>query len=174
MAYVLWMALIDLPKRKSHKFWHPDSVDLILTAASMTAVFSFWNAINIRPSMLTDPGYQELRLGIERDMKISLVAILGISSAFALIYGKDGYIPAAAAAATGVGMYLWTDYELNNSNPVAEVIGGSEDLYQDAIDKTDASSLRATSTNYPLIFSPMSLNQAALPRRKLKDQVGMN
>jgi len=107
------MALINLPKRSNHKFFSPNNSDLILTAAAMTASFSFWNAINIRPSMLVSPVYRAQRERIKYHMNISLAAIFGMSTLFAVIYGHKGYIPAAAAAGTGILMYAWTNSELN-------------------------------------------------------------
>jgi hypothetical protein len=106
-------ALIDLPKKSAKSFWHPESQELILTAAAMITTFEFWNAVNIRPSILTDPGYRDQYEGLKHHMNLSIAAILGISTAFALIYGRKGYLPALAAAATGATMYLWTSYELD-------------------------------------------------------------
>lgn len=106
-------ALIDLPKKNVKSFWHPESQELILTAAAMVTTFEFWNAINIRPSILTDPGYRDQAEGIKHHMNLSLVVILGISTGFAAIYGEKGYLPAIAAAATGITMYAWTNYEIN-------------------------------------------------------------
>jgi len=169
-------ALINLPKKSSNKFWHPESTDLILTAAAMTTVFSFWNAINIRPSMLTDPGYQEQRVGIERNMKISLGVILGICAGFGLVYGRKGWIPAAAAAGTGIAMYAWTDYELK-LHKSGELIDGSVASYQDSIELADADAL-SLMTVVPeiqsVLFQPMSLGSTAISRKKRKETVGMN
>jgi hypothetical protein len=175
-THVIWMALIDLPRKSADKFWHPESTDLILTAAAMTTVFSFWNAINIRPSMLTDPGYQEQRVGIERNMKISLGVILGICAGFGLVYGRKGWIPAAAAAGTGVAMYLWTDSELKRNDP-AETIDGSGSLYQDTFEPTDAdasSLMTVVPEIQSVLFQPMSVDSTAISGKKRKESVGMN
>jgi len=119
---VMTTALISLPKKDTRSFWHPESQELILTAAAITTVFSFWNAVNIRPSILTDPGYNTQKEGIVHHMNLSLAVILGISTGFAAIYGKKGYLPATAAAGTGIIMYLWTKYELDRHDDVTYML----------------------------------------------------
>jgi hypothetical protein len=105
--------LIDLPTKKVSSFWHPESQELILTAAAVTTAFTFWNAVNIRPSILTDPGYADQYEGLKHHMNLSMAVILGISAAFAAIYGERGYLPAVAAVGTGAVMYVWTNAEIN-------------------------------------------------------------
>lgn len=173
---MIWMALIDLPKKSTNKFWHPESTDLILTAAAMTTTFSFWNAINIRPSMLTDPGYQEQSEGIERNMKISLGVILGICAGFGLVYGRKGWIPAIAAAGTGIAMYAWTDYELKRHRH-GELIDGSGSSYIEKIDQTEASALSMITTSpeiQSVLFQPMSMQSAEISVKRRKETVGMD
>jgi hypothetical protein len=106
-------ALITMPKKNIKSFWHPESQDLILTAAAVTTTFAFWNAVNIRPAILTDPAYTDQAGGIIHHMKLSMWAILGISAGFAVIYGEKGYLPAVAAVCTGATMYFWTKNELD-------------------------------------------------------------
>lgn len=134
-------------RKNSKTFWHPDSRELILTAAAATAVFTLWNSINIRPAWLTDPKYKPRKEAIRHHMNLTLVAILGISAGIVAIYGKRGCIPAAAAAGTGITMYLWTNAELNRD--VVEVIPLVNDLTG-----ADSSSLRIR-TNYPELYKPM-------------------
>ena len=114
--------LIDLPKKRVNKFFDPESQDLILSIAAVGTVFTFWDAINIRPSLLTDPGYQEQKNGITRHMNLSFLVICGMALAFSLIYKKKGYIPALSAVGTGVMMYIWTSSELNRVRSEKEYI----------------------------------------------------
>jgi hypothetical protein len=106
-------ALINLPKKNTGSFFHPENRDLILSLAASGFAFSFWNAINLRPSLMTDPGYQDQKDGLERNMNISLLAIGLMAGVLSLIYGKNGYVPSALMIATGAGMYIWTTSELN-------------------------------------------------------------
>lgn len=107
-------ALINLPRKNTPAFFHPENRDLILSLAASGFAFSFWNAINLRPSLMTDPGYQDQKSGLERNMNITLAAIGIMAGVLSLIYGRNGYVPAALMVATGAGMYIWTTSELNH------------------------------------------------------------
>lgn len=139
-------ALIDLPKKSASKFWHPESQELILTAAAVTTVFTFWNAINIRPSILTDPGYRDQYEGLKHHMNLTMAAILGISVGFAAIYGEKGYLPAAASIGTGAVLYAWTYGEILRHE--------EEGLLVNDLSDADTASLRVH-TDYPEIYRPM-------------------
>lgn len=145
-------ALVDLPQKDVSKFWHPESHELILSSAAMITVFTFWNAINLRPSILTDPGYGDQYDGIRHHMNLSLAVILGISTAFAAIYGSKGYLPALAAAGTGVTMYVWTNMELSRHKDLGGLIPEQQDTDAEAL------SLRAH-TDYPIMFQPMYIQK---------------
>ena len=119
-------ALIALPKKSVKSFWHPESQDLVLTAAAVTTTFAFWNAVNIRPAILTDPNYTDQAGGIIHHMNLSMWVIFGISAGFAVIYGEKGYIPALAAVCTGTTMYIWTKYELDR-----HLVGTGDTLFTD-------------------------------------------
>ena len=139
--------LVDLPKNKVSSFWHPESQELILTAAAMTTVFTFWNAINIRPSILTDPGYRDQAEGLKHHMNLSIAAILGISAAFAVIYGEKGYLPAVTAAGTGIVMYVWTNSEINKHT--------EEGILPDTDMDAESLGLRIKTEDYPTLYRPM-------------------
>lgn len=108
--------LIPLPKKSTNKFLHPSSRDLILSLAGAGLVFTFWNSINIRPSLLTDPAYQAQKAGLETNMVLSMGVISAMSLVVPLIYGKNGYVPGIVMFLTGAGMYVWTAAQLNNLN----------------------------------------------------------
>lgn len=105
----------NLPKRKVNKFFHPESHELILSLAAAGVAFTFWNSINIRPSLLTDPAYQDQKTGLERNMNLSMLAISLMAAGISLVYGREGYIPSIIMFATGAGMYAWTAAELNRT-----------------------------------------------------------
>lgn len=161
----MFEALISVPKKKSvKKFWHPESQELILSAASITTAFIFWNTINIRPSMLTDPGYQEQKEGLQHHMNLSLAVILGISAAFSLIYGKQGYLAALAAASTGVTMYIWTSAELNRPR--------SGESYPSEWVDVEPMGLKVH-TEYPAMYRPMEMGTTALKPKKRRETAAM-
>jgi len=145
-------ALVDLPSKDVNKFWHPESHELILSAAAMTTVFAFWNAINLRPSILTDPGYGDQYEGLRHHMNLSIAVILGISAAFAAVYGEKGYLPALAAAGTGVTMYIWTNAELSRHKDYSIPDGDQSNTDAEAL------SLHAH-TDYPIMFQPMYIQK---------------
>jgi hypothetical protein len=153
-------SLIPLPSKNPSAFWHPESHELILTLASITTAFSFWNAINIRPSLLTDPGYQEQKNRIQHHMNLSLMVILGISAGFALIYGKTGYLASLAAAGTGITMYVWTSNELNRDR--------GEDQSPLNIVDMDPASLRIR-TKYPVMFRPMGMESTDITHKQRRE-----
>ena len=105
----------NLPKKKVGKFFHPESDELILSLAAAGVAFTFWNSINIRPSLLTDPAYQQQIHGLERNMNMSMMVIAAMAAGVSLIYGRQGYIPSIVMFATGAGLYAWTAAELNNT-----------------------------------------------------------
>ena len=148
-------AIINLPKKDVKSFWHPESQDLILTLAAVTSAFSFWNTINIRPSILTDPGYRDQYEGIKHHMNLTMIAILGISVGFAAIYGTKGYLPAAAAVSTGAVMYMWTNNEINKHVEEELLVNYPEDI--------EAESL-SMHTDYPEIYRPMYIMRKEQPR----------
>lgn len=142
--------LIDLPTKKVSSFWHPESQELILTAAAMTTAFTFWNAVNIRPSILTDPGYQDQYEGLKHHMNLSMAVILGISLGFAAIYGEKGYLPALAAVGTGATMYIWTNAEIGKH--------AGENLLPDVNMDAESMELREPG-NYPTMYRPMYIQK---------------
>jgi hypothetical protein len=143
----MYESLIPLPKKDVNKFFHPESQELILTAAAVTTAFTFWNAVNIRPSILTDPGYSNQYEGIRHHMNLSLAVIVGLSATFALIYGVKGLLPSIAAASTGVVMYAWTNAELNKH---------SEDGLLSITDiNAESVGLKIHTENYPVMYRPM-------------------
>ena len=154
-------AIISLPKKDVKSFWHPESQELILTAAALTTVFSFWNAVNIRPAILTDPGYNDQAGGIIHHMNLSMAVILGISAAFAVLYGEKGYLPSAAAVGTGAVMYVWTKSELDRHFD-------SRDAEIGDISDADASGLRIH-TDYPALYRPMVMQAATLTPKRRKE-----
>jgi hypothetical protein len=142
-------SLIPIPKKGDKSFWHPDSQELILTAAAVTTVFTFWNAINIRPSILTDPGYRDQYEGLKHHMNLSMAVILGISVGFAAIYGERGYLPAAASIGTGAVLYAWAYGEMLK-HPLEE-----ESLIENPL---NAKSMEMRiHTDYPELYRPMYL-----------------
>lgn len=137
-------SLVDLPSKSNGEFLHPESPELILTLVAAGFAFSFWNTINIKPSMLTDTGYQKQREGLFRNMNLTLAAILGMSVGLGMIYHKIGYIPAMAMAGTGIGMYCWSAAELNRN------LGSGEpyaELFKDVSVNQGAQSVLFSSTN---------------------------
>jgi hypothetical protein len=108
--------------------------------------------------MLTDPGYQEQKEGIQHHMNLSLAVILGMSAAFSLTYGKQGYLAALAAASTGVTMYIWTSAELNRPR-------GGESYPAEWAD-TEPMGLKVH-TDYPQMYRPMGMETTVIkPKRR--------
>lgn len=104
--------LIDLPKKVSHKLLHPSSTDLILSLVASGAAFTFWNAINIKPSMLTDPGYQEYRDELAHHMNITMAIILLGALGMSAVYKDRAYLASLSMIGTGAIMYIWSTSEL--------------------------------------------------------------
>jgi len=104
--------LIDLPKKVTHTLLHPSSIDLILSFVASGATFTFWNAINIKPSMLTDPGYQEYRNELAHHMNITMAIILLGSLGLSAVYKDKAYLASLSMIGTGAIMYVWSTSEL--------------------------------------------------------------
>ena len=157
-------ALVELPKRRTKTFLHPENRDLVLSMVASGFAFTFWNQINVRPSMLSDPGYQDQKEGLQRTMNISLLAILAMAAGLAIIYKNGGYTPAMIMAGTGVGMYLWTDFELNHTLQT----GSDQSLIQQSQVQSDA--VRAHSMS--VLYHPgqnLSFETRALPPKRRKE-----
>lgn len=144
--------LVELPKKDSKSFWHPESHELILTSAAIITTFTFWNAINLRPSILTDPGYGDQYGGLRHHMNLSMAVILGISAMFAAVYGEKGYLPALGAISAGALMFVWTNTELSRHADLSGAIPEQQNTDAEAL------SLRAH-TNYPIMFQPMYIQK---------------
>lgn len=50
---------------------------------------------------------------VRNGMNLGLLANLALAGGIALVYGKAGVVPAAATAATGVGLWLLYDNAIN-------------------------------------------------------------
>lgn len=157
--------LVNLPNKRPKRFLHPENPDLVLSMVASAFIFTFWNAINIRPSLLTDPSYKDQRAGIERNMNISLLVILALSGGLAAIYGRDGYIPALCMTATGAGMYIWTTEELNHTDT-----GSDTPLLQEpTTSQSDAVRIRSSSVLYASAPRTDRYITTSLPPKKRKE-----
>jgi hypothetical protein len=156
---------INLPHGRASRFLHPENPELILSMVASGFVFTFWNAINIRPSLLTDPSYKDQRGGIERNMNISLLIILAMAGGVAAIYKKPGYIPSLLMAATGAGMYIWTSAELNHVDTGSGTVLSQEP----SISQSDAARMRSSSVLYADALQTNRYNTTSLPLKKRKE-----
>ena len=143
--------LITLPKKRVNRFFHPRSSDLILSMAGAGMVFTFWNAINIRPSLLTDPAYQSQKQGLELNMNISMAVISLLAVGVTAIYKERGYIATIAMIGVGAGMYAWTASQLNNIEATGETSSSV----------TLSDSVRAKSMS--VLYHPHGYVETALP-----------
>jgi hypothetical protein len=169
--------LVDLPNKRTSRFLHPENKDLVLSLVASGFVFTFWNSINIRPSLLTDPGYQDQREGIERTMNLSLLVVLAMAGGLAAIYGRNGYVPSLLMAATGVGMYIWTAGELNHQDVRSDTVLSQQNQETQQLD-TDASAVRINSSS--VLYAPIQYYTArqhytarALPPKRRKEHATM-
>jgi hypothetical protein len=119
-------------------------------------VFTFWNAINLRPSLLTDPLYQDQKTGLERNMNISLLVIFGMALGLTAIYGRSGYVPSICMAATGIGMYSWVSAELNHIDVTRSdtVSAASKHSPQDSVGNIP---------RFPILYAPNNLYSTSSP-----------
>jgi hypothetical protein len=157
--------VINLPHGRASKFFHPENPELVLSMIASGFVFTFWNAINIRPSLLTDPSYKDQTVGIERNMNISLLVILAMAGGVAAIYGRGGYIPALMMASTGAGMYIWTTAELNHVDT-----GSGIPLSQEPItSQSDTVRMKSSSVLYAESPRINHYSTSSLPIKKRKE-----
>ena len=150
-------ALVDLPKTQGKNFLNPENRDLVLSLVASGFVLTFWNAINIRPSMLTDPGYQDQKAGITRVMNLSFLVVVGMAAGLSVIYGRSGYIPSVLMVLTGAGMYAWSAAELNHQE--------SGTVLQPEVVLNDAA---ARATALSVLYTPV-----ALPPKRRREHSSM-